>query len=171
MSSEHPEPITLTVSNRRADSLRALSEHVRSAPAQVLGTLLDALLEETPWTSETARQGVRLGYRKRANLPCVLRLTGSAKDSVYKTARLVDVALGGMGIAVEDMNKSRETMARESYSFEVTLQLEGDDLPTSFTCRTCYVHRNGTLRMGGALLAGDPSTLRAFFKIFMRLVP
>lgn len=165
MDNTSNETSSLVVPKRLDNSLQKLASRLYATPAQVLSALLDAFLEEP---SRVGAPG-RLGYRKKTCLPCVLRLADNDASCIYKPAVIIDLSLSGMGIVIEDSRKSREEQARESPSFEVILRLGGEPLPTTFTCRTCHVHRNGALRMGGALITHDVSVLRSYFKIFARL--
>lgn len=165
MEKTHNETSPLAVPKELDKSLQRLASRLYTTPAQVLSALLGAFLEEP---SRIEAPG-RLGYRKKTCLPCVLRLAGSDASCIYKPAVIIDFSLGGMGIIIEDSLKPREEQARESPSFEVILRLEGEPSPTTFTCRTCHVHRNSILRMGGALIAHDASVLRNYFKIFAHL--
>lgn len=148
--------------------MRVLAKTLHTAPPQILAALLDALFTQQAGAAQGSRPGLRCGYRKKICMPCVLKLAGKDNESFYKTAVVTDLALGGVGLVVKDGHKSREDLARSTDIFEITLQVEGEPAPFSFTCRTCHVRREDVLRIGGSLMVTGGTSLQNFFKIFLR---
>ncbi len=152
------------------ESLRRLSKDFDCAPECVASLILDMLFEEAHDAGAQDGSKVRRALRKKTQVPCVLKFDKGASEITYTTAVIADISLGGVGIDIDE-HRSRERLARDAVFFEVTVQPADESFPVSFNCRTCYVRRNNSLRVGAAFAAPEQVVLRKMLKVYLQPPP
>ena len=60
-----------------------------------------------------------------------------------------------------------EHLYRNIAEFELVIQFGDDAAATNYACRICHVKDDTLLRLGGALIAPEPSAFRRFLRLFM----
>ncbi len=60
-----------------------------------------------------------------------------------------------------------EQLYRNITEFELVLQFGDDAAATNYACRICHVKDDTLLRLGGVLIAPEPSAFRRFLRLFM----
>ena len=159
--------INITLSRKVFDILTDVSKILSVSPENVASIILETIFSEES-NEGTIHPSDRRLFRKKANIPCVVKFSDSSNNIMYKSAAIVDISLAGVGVVIRDSSKAFEHVYNNTHKFELVLLLDDDTIPTNYNCRICHSKRDTLLRLGGALLAQDLSTFEKFFRFFMR---
>lgn len=161
--------LNVNVSHEIAGSLETTGKILSASPDKVASMLLESIFHDkrapvgSPFSS-------RRTFRKKINLPCVVKFSGNKNTVLYKSALLVDISITGVGVVVHDTTKTLETRYKNSESFELVLQID-DATTLNYQCKLYYWARDTLLRLGGELNFPDFSAYKKFLWLFMQATP
>ena len=157
--------INIKVSDTVFRSFEAIGSALSIPIERVSSMIIDSIFDCTYYSN--SKNNNRRLLRKKLHVPCVIKLSDINKNITYKSASIIDISIFGVGIIIHCAKNSMEQIYRNIKEFELVLQFGDDTAATNYACRICHVKDNSMLRLGGVLIAPEPSTFMKFLKLFM----
>ena len=157
--------INIKVSDTVFRSFEVIGNALSIPIEYVSSMILDSIFDYTHNTS-LKNSGRRL-LRKKLHVPCVVKLSDIHKNITYKSASIIDISIFFLLIVIHGVKKSMDQFYRDIKEFELVLQFGDDAEATNYACKICHVKDNSLLRLGGVLIAPEPSAFRRFLRLFM----
>ena len=157
--------INIKVSDTVFRSFETIGNSLSIPIEYVSSMILDSIFDCTYYNN--LRNNKRRLLRKRLHVPCVVKLSDVRKNITYKSASIIDISIFGVGIIIHGAKSSLEQIYGHIKEFELVLQFGDDTAATNYACRICHVKDNSMLRLGGVLIAPEPSAFMRFLRLFM----
>ncbi len=147
--------------------LTGISKDFRLNPECIVSLLINTVFIEREKNQDHSKHKAQRALRKSINLQCIVKFIGNENEMHYITAKLINISLFGVCIEIDDEYRLKEYIEKDIQNFEINTYTEYEDIPISFSCRACHVHRGTMLRIGGALITPEQQTLKFFLKFMM----
>ncbi len=165
---ENSHVISIRISDYVFKSLKSVGNKWKHSPDCIASIILSTLFEKTYNSCEEKKKLINRYVRRKTCIPCVLKFTDNMNNITCKTGHIIDISLGGVGVAIDADASPGPLSAYSTDTFEVIMQLEGEDSPSAFTCRSCYALKGSPIKLGGQLLNPDTVFFMHFIKAFVR---
>ena len=157
--------ISIKISDAVFRSFESIGNALSIPIEYISSMIIDSVFDYT--SKSNMKNNGRCLLRKKLHVPCVVKLSDINKNITYKSASIIDISIFGVGIVIHGAKKNMEHLYSNIKEFELVLQF-GDDLAaTNYACRICHVKDDSLLRLGGVLIAPEPSAFRRFLRLFM----